>query len=192
MGAALVRLAGGDPTVADGLAIASKRMGSILGYAALAATVGMVLRAVSERSGILGRMAMGLVGMAWSLATYLAVPILVTQDVGPVEAVKESAALFRRTWGEQVVGSFGLGWATASAAISWGIVSALIIGLAGQVSPAGALAAVALALAGFLFLAVLAWALKGVYTAALYRYAETGEAGPFDPAVVGNAFRPKE
>ena len=40
VGAALIRLEGGDPTVADGLAIARSRIGAILGYAALAATVG--------------------------------------------------------------------------------------------------------------------------------------------------------
>lgn len=191
VGAALIRLNGGDPTVSDGLAIASKRMGSILGYAVVAATVGMLLRAISERSGFLGRLAVGLVGMAWSLATYLAVPVLVTKDVGPFEAIRESAALFKRTWGEQVVGAFGMGWAVFTAVLSWGLVSVLLIMLGAQLSPAAALAGVAVAVAGFVFLALLASALKGVYTAALYRYAETGEAGYFDPALVGNAFRPK-
>jgi hypothetical protein len=47
------------------------------------------------------------------------------------------------------------------------------------------------ALVGFVFLALLASALRGVYTAAPYRYAATGDAGFFDPAMVGNAFRPK-
>ena len=191
VGAALIRLDGGDPTVSDGLAIASKRMGSILGYAVMAATVGMVLRAISERSGILGRIAMGLVGMAWTLATYMAVPVLVTKDVGPIEAVKESAALFKRTWGEQVVGNFGMGWAMVGMGLSWALVSVCLIVVAGQISPWGVAAAAAVAIAGFLFLALLGSALKGIYTAALYRYASTGEAGYFDPGIIGNAFRPK-
>ena len=75
VGAALIRLDGGDPTVSDGLAIASKRLPSILGYAAIAATVGMVLRAISERSGFVGRMVIGLIGMTWTLTTYLTVPV---------------------------------------------------------------------------------------------------------------------
>jgi len=191
VGAALIRLEGGDPTVSDGLAIASKRMGAILGYAALAATVGMVLRAISERSGFLGRIVVGLGGMAWSLATYLAIPVLVTEDVGPIEAVKESAALFKRTWGEQVVGNFGMGWAAFSAALSWVLVSVLLVALGAQLSPVGAVAGVAVALAGFLFLAILASALKGVYTAAHYRYAVSGEPGYFDRSMVEDAFRPK-
>ncbi|MDP2955876.1 MAG: DUF6159 family protein [Longimicrobiales bacterium] len=191
VGAALIRLDGGDPTVSDGLAIASKRMGSILGYAVMAATVGMVLRAISERSGFLGRIAMGLVGMAWTLATYLAVPVLVTKDVGPIEAVKESAALFKRTWGEQVVGNFGMGWAIVLMGLSWALVSVGLIVVAAQISPWGVAAAAVVAVAGFLFLGLLASALKGIYTAALYRYASTGEAGYFDPGIIGNAFRPK-
>jgi len=151
----------------------------------------MVLRAISERSGFLGRIVVGLGGMAWSLATYLAIPVLVTEDVGPIEAVKESAALFKRTWGEQVVGNFGMGWAAFSAALSWVLVSVLLVALGAQLSPVGAVAGVAVALAGFLFLAILASALKGVYTAAHYRYAVSGEPGYFDRSMVEDAFRPK-
>ena len=191
VGAALIRLDGGDPTVSDGLAIASKRMGSILGYAVLSATVGMVLRVISERVGFLGRLIVGLMGMAWTLATYLAVPVLVTKDVGPLDAVKESAELFKRTWGEQVVGNFGMAWVTVLAGLSWCLVSVLLMVVGGQLSPWGVAAGAVVALTGFVFLGLFTSALKGVYTAALYRYASTGEAGAFDPAIVANAFRPR-
>ena len=191
VGAALIRLAGGDPTVSDGLAIAAKRFPTILGYAALSATVGMVLRFISERVGFLGRLVVGLVGMGWSLATYLAVPVLVTEDLGPIDAVKESAGLLKRTWGEQVVGSFGMGWAIFLMALSWTAVSVLVIALAAQISPAVALGAVGVAVLGYLFLSLFSTALRGVYTAALYRYASTGEASYFDPAIMGGAFRAK-
>lgn len=191
VGAALIRLDGGDPTVSDGLSIAAARMGSIIGYAAVAATVGMVLRAISERSGFVGRIVIGLVGMGWTLATYLAVPVLVTKNVGPIDAVKESAQLFKRTWGEQVVGNFGMGWAMTLMGLSWLGVSAVLIWVGGQIAPGLAVGAVAIAVLGFCFLALLASALKGIYTAALYRYAISGDAGLFAPDLVGNAFRPK-
>jgi hypothetical protein len=191
VGAALIRLAGGDPTLSDGLAIAAKRLPSILGYAALAATVGMVLRFISERSGILGRLVVGALGMAWSLATYLAVPVLVTEDIGPLDAVEESAALFKRTWGEQVVGNFGMGWAGALIAIAWVVLSLSFITLASHLTTAVMAAAWVVAVSGFVLLALVSSALKGVYTAALYRYASTGEAGFFEPAVMSGAFRPK-
>jgi len=189
VGAALIRLDGGDPTVSDGLSIAFSRLGTILGYAAVAATVGMILRFISERSGFIGRMVVGLVGMAWTLATYLAVPVLVTKDLGPVEAVKESARLFRTTWGEQVVGNFGMGWAAFLMAVSWTAVSLGLVALAAQVSPTAVFVAAALSVAGYVFLALFVSALKGIYTAALYRYASTGEAGFFDAGMVRQAFR---
>ncbi|HKJ03905.1 MAG TPA: DUF6159 family protein [Longimicrobiales bacterium] len=191
VGAALIRLDGGDPSVSDGLSIAFGRLPAILGYAAVAATVGMILRAISERSGIVGRIVMGLVGMAWTLATYLAVPVLVTKNVGPIDAVKESAQLFRRTWGEQVVGNFGMGWAIALMLVSWTLVSAGLVALGAQFAPTGVFVALALAVAGYVFLALLSSALKGIYTAALYRYASTGDAGGFDAGIVGHAFRPR-
>ena len=191
VGAALIRLDGGDPTISDGLAIASKRMSTIVGYAMIAATVGMVLRFISERSGFLGRLAAGFLGMAWTLTTYLTVPVLVTKNVGPIDAVKESAALFKATWGEQVVGNFGLGWAVTLMGLSWAAVSSVLITVAAQLGAAPVMAMVGVAVLGFVLLALFFSALKGVYTAALYRYATTGEVGYFDPDIMGNAFRPK-
>jgi hypothetical protein len=192
VGAALIRLDGGDPTVSDGLAIASKRMGSILGYAAIAATVGMVLRFIAERAGFLGRIVAGVIGIAWTLTTYLTVPILVTKDIGPIDAVKESVAIFKRTWGEQVIGNFGMSWAVALMAISWTCVGFVGIFLTSAMGPYVVVPVAVIMVLGYIFLALFASALNGIYTAALYRYAITGDAGYFDADIMGNAFRPKK
>lgn len=191
VGAALVRLDGGDPTVSDGLAIASKRMGAILGYAVISATVGMILNMIAERGGIFGRIAAALGGVAWTMATYLAVPVLVTKDIGPIDAVKESGAIFKRTWGEQVVGNFGLSWAMFLAFGSWTLVSVAMFFGGGVIGPVFIIPALLLSVSGYVFLALLGSALKGIYTAALYRYAMTGDAGAFDSQILGNAFRHK-
>jgi hypothetical protein len=191
VGAALIRMDGGDPTVSDGLSIAVSRLPTILGYAAIAATVGMVLRFLSERAGFIGRLVIGMVGIAWSLATYLTVPVLVARDVGPIDAVKESAALFRKTWGEQVAANIGMGWAFALMAISWTLfMGALAAGLL-ALTPTATIPVVALWLGGYLALGLFSSALAGVYTAALYRYATTGEAAFFEPALMESAFRRK-
>ncbi|HSD83138.1 MAG TPA: DUF6159 family protein, partial [Anaerolineae bacterium] len=108
VGAAMIRLKGGDPTVRDGLNVASQHFGAILGYAVISATVGMILRWLSER-GVLGRIVSSLFGLAWNVLTYLAVPVLVIEGVGPIDAVKRSGALLKKTWGEQIVGNLGLG-----------------------------------------------------------------------------------
>src|SRR5512133_1819756 len=109
VGAALIRLRGGDPTVGDGFRIATSRIGPIIGYALIAATVGMILRSISRRSGGIGRLIVSLVGFAWNVATYLVVPVLAVENVGPIEAIRRSAGLLRRTWGEQIAGHLGLG-----------------------------------------------------------------------------------
>jgi hypothetical protein len=191
VGAALIRLDGGDPTVSDGLAIASKRMGSILGYAAIAATVGMVLRFIAERAGFLGRIVSGLIGIAWTLTTYLTVPILVTKNIGPIDAVKESVAIFKRTWGEQVIGNFGMSWAVALMAISWTCLGFVMIFLTSSMGGFVVGPVIAIMVLGYVFLALFASALQGIYTAALYRYAITGDAGYFDADIMGNAFSAK-
>ncbi|MFN2221087.1 MAG: DUF6159 family protein, partial [Candidatus Promineifilaceae bacterium] len=108
VGAAMIRLEGGDPTVSDGFRIAWEHVGAVFGYAMISATVGLILRWLSER-GALGRIASSLIGMAWNLATFLVIPVLVVENVGPVEGVKRSGRMLKDTWGEQIAGNFSIG-----------------------------------------------------------------------------------
>jgi Family of unknown function (DUF6159) len=64
---------------------------------------------IAERTGWLGRLVGGMIGMVWTLASYFVVPVLVAEDVGPAEALQRSADLFRETWGEEVIGGFSFG-----------------------------------------------------------------------------------
>ncbi len=75
----------------------------------MTATVTMVLQAIEERFGIIGTIVARLVGLAWNLVTFLVVPILVLEDLGVGDALKRSKDLFKKTWGENVIGQFGLG-----------------------------------------------------------------------------------
>jgi hypothetical protein len=193
VGAALIYLRGGNPTVGDGLGIAMSKLPSIFGYAVISATVGMVLRAIQERAGFIGRWIAGLLGVAFTLATFLVVPVLVNKDVGPVDAVKESAQLLKRTWGENLIGNVGIG-------LAFGLLTILVV-LAGMAlvflaisthSVSVVVATVALCIAAVLTLAVIQGALHGIYSAAVYRYAEEGDAGiGFDKALVADAFKIK-
>src|SRR5215467_935100 len=106
VGVANSRLMGGSWTFRDGLELAWARKGSILQWALVAATVGVVLRNLEERMGILGRIIMRIIGVAWTLACYFVVPVLAFEDLTPVQAIKRSSRLFRDTWGEKVVGGF--------------------------------------------------------------------------------------
>ncbi|MCI0577107.1 MAG: DUF6159 family protein, partial [Chloroflexi bacterium] len=170
VGAAMIRLKGGDPTVGDGFRIAFQHIGSIFGYALVSATVGLILRWLAER-GWLGRIASSLLGLAWGLATYLAVPILVVEGVGPIEAVKRSAQLLKKTWGEQIVGNFGIN-------TIFGLLSFAVLLVAIPVTIAVAVAVqspvviglmVALIVFALVCLGLVGSALGGIYTAAVYR-----------------------
>jgi hypothetical protein len=193
VGAAMIRLRGGDPTVGDGFRIAIKHIGAILGYALLSATVGMILRWLSERGKLVGRLVSALGGLAWNLATYLVVPVLVVEDVGPGEAIKRSANLLKKTWGEQIVGNFSIG-------LIFGLLTVLVIllGIPVFMLAVSAESPVLIALAGVLFVLILVLmglinsTLSGIYVAAVYRYAAEGEAsGFFSEEMVRGAFRPK-
>jgi hypothetical protein len=193
VGAAMIRLRGGDPTVGDGFRIAMKHIGSILGYALISATVGMVLRWVSERGKTLGQIVSSILGLAWNLATYLVVPVLVVEGIGPVEAIKRSANLLKKTWGEQIVGNFSIG-------VVFGLLTVLVLILGIPVivwaASTGSVALIALTVLLFVlilvFMGLINSTLSGIYIAAVYRYAAEGEAsGFFSEEMVQEAFRPK-
>ena len=192
VGAAMIRLDGGDPTIADGLRIARSKAGAILGYAAIAATVGMLLRALEERAGFLGRIVIGLVGAAWTVATFLVVPVLVAQDVGPLEAVKESVTLLKKSWGENIIGTGGIGIVFGVLIVMVIVTGAIISVVFGALSPYLAIAAAVATLLVVVLLAVIQAALSGIYAAALYRYAVDGQApAGFSGGALQQAFKPK-
>lgn len=191
VGAALIRLRGGDPTLADGFRIAASRFIPILGYALIAATVGIILKAISERSKGLSSIVVSLVGMAWNIGTYLVVPILAVEDVGPIDAIRRSVELLKKTWGEQLAGNLGLGLFTSFVAAGLIILSIAFTFLAFAMEfPIWMiiLGLIALFIA-LLLLALVSATLTGIYTAAVYQYAAEGQLeGFFDPELVQAAF----
>ena len=193
VGAAMIRLDGGEPTVGDGLRVATSKIVPILGYAAIAATVGMILRMIEERAGFIGRWIAGLLGLAFTVATFLVVPLLVSRDIGPVDAVRESAEMLKKTWGENIIGNAGLGFAFFIAYFLLAVAAIFLCYFSLQVgSGAGIVFVIAITIVAFVLLALIHAALQGVYAAALYRFATTGEGGgEFDGALMENAFRQK-
>jgi hypothetical protein len=193
-GCALRHLRGEPTRFSDGLALAGSRWASILGYALIAATVGLLLRALQERLGLVGRLMVGLVGLAWTVATFLVVPVLASQDVGPVDAVKRSVELLKRTWGENLIGTMGLGAAFGLITFVAMLLGALLIGGAVALHSLPALVtAVVVVVVALVLLSLVQASLQGIYAAALYRYAEAGEVGAgFEPALLQGAFRAKK
>ncbi len=194
VGAAMIRLRGGDPTVKDGFRIAFSRFGAILGYALIAATVGVILKAFSDKTKGLGRTIVSIIGFAWNIATFLVVPVLAVENVGPIDAVKRSATLLKKTWGEQIVGNFGLG--AFFGLIFFGVFLLGAVGIGALLylieSPIPAIILGMLLLIALVLLGLAQSTLNGIYTAAIYQYATEGAVtGNFNPQVIQSAFRPE-
>jgi len=172
IGCAMIRLEGGMPNLKDGFRIGRENIRRILAWALFAATVGLVLRAIQERAGIIGKIIIGFIGVAWALGTFFVVPVLIFEKVGPIDAMKRSASLFRKSWGETLAGSIGLGLIFLLAGLL-GIL-AIIVGFAvGGVT--GLIVGLVVAFIYWIALAIVASAAQSVLVAALYRYATTGE-----------------
>lgn len=193
VGAAMIRLDGGDPTLADGFKAANSRIPSILGYAAIAATVGVLLQALKSRdNNFLVRLIGSGLGAAWTLATFLVVPVLVSRDIGPIDALKQGVSLLKKTWGENAIGHVGIGAAFGLITFAVVVIGVSLTFAAAQASVALAIVVAALFLIGVLLLGVYQAALSGIYSAALYRYAISHETpAAFQGVQLEQAFAPK-
>lgn len=177
VGAAIIRLEGGDPTLADGFNAAKSRLGPILGYAAIAATVGVLLQALKNKdNNFLVRMIGSGLGVAWTLSTFLVVPVLVQQNTGPIDAIKESVRLLKRTWGENAIGNVGLGLAFGLMMFGVIAIGGLLAFLAASASGGLAVTIIVITVLAAVSLGVVQSALSAIYSAALYRFATVGEA----------------
>jgi hypothetical protein len=168
---ATIRMGGGDPTVLDGINLACSRIFKIIAWALVSASVGILIRMIQGRSNFLGRVLAGLIGMAWSAASYLVVPILVNENKGPFSALGNSVELLKKTWGEGLIGTFSFGLVFSLMSLP-----VVFVVAAGAYSGKGMLMLFLLA-AGAVYLVVLSVfqsALQGIFQAALYQFARFG------------------
>jgi hypothetical protein len=191
---AIIRFKGGDPTVSDGLSAAMSRLPQIFGWALLAATVGMILHSIEKRANFVGQIVVSILGLMWSAATYLVVPVLVVEKLGPIDALKRSVLLLRHCWGDGLVGNFSLGligFLLAIPGIAL-IMGAFFLGAAAESLVLG----IALGVLGVAYLVVLSIvisALKQIFIAGLYIYAaEEHVPEGFDEELMRTAFCRRE
>jgi len=182
---AIMRMRGGNPTVGDGFRAAANRLPVIIGWAILSATVGLILRIIEDRSEKIGQIVSGLLGAAWTLVSFLVVPILVVENMNPFAALKESTVMLKKTWGERLAGNFGLGLISfllaipAIALIVLGFFSGNIIAIA---------TCIAVAVVYLIALALVQSALQAIFQSALYLYARDGQVPDgFEAELLGNA-----
>ncbi len=190
---AAIRMDGSDPTVRDGLKGAAKHWGPILVWAVVSATVGLLLKLLERRSSTVGDIVSGIAGAAWGLLTFFVVPVLIFEGKGVPSAIGRSADLFKRTWGQQVVGEAGMGLFFSLLALI-GLLpfgGGLALGAKSNAWGPG-IALMLLGVAYWVVLALVASALGAIYNLALYRFALSGAvAEGFSQELVANRFRPR-
>ena len=183
---------GESASFGDGVAVANSRFGAICGWAALSTAIAVFIGVLENQGGALGDIAGRLVGAAWSLVTFLSVPVIAIEGTGPFETLKRSASLFKERWGQQITGNIAIG----GAVFLIGILPAAILVVAGiaiwsSASFVGALLVVVGALL-FAIAMLISGALRGIFGVALYRYALDGQAvGGFTPEELESAVRRK-
>jgi hypothetical protein len=187
------RADGGDPTLRSCLDAAWAVRGRILKWALLATTVGAIIRAIERRFGAVGNIIGFLSGLAWAIATFLVVPVVVAENIGPVKAAKRSGQLIKQTWGTSLRTTLRFGLIQAvvfiPAMIVFGIGFAVLVD-GGSARALGAL----LAIAGFatmLAAGVVFSAVSGYARALIYRYAVGQPVPGVDAALFAGVFQPR-
>lgn len=183
-------LQGEDTTVGEGIGFALQRLGPIVGWTVVAATVGLLLRLVEERVPLAGRIAVWIAGAAWAVATFFVIPVLALEGSGPVRSLKRSVAVIKARWGEGATGT------VAISAVTFVVVLAIIvIGAAcGIVLAAAGLQLIAIVVAavavfGVIAVSIISSALTEIFRVAVYQYAVAGTSvGAFDDGLLKNAF----
>lgn len=168
--------AGESISLRRGWQFALTRLGSILSWSLLAATVGLIIRAIEERLGWLGRIVLGMVGATWSVAAVFAIPVIVRRpENNPLVVLRDSAIMLKRTWGETLVGFLGLHLAGAVilGVLFLGVLAIAFVALLLHLGwfPLALLIVGAL---GLIAAAVLLSVATDVYRGALYVYASEG------------------
>lgn len=196
VGAAMIRLRGGDPTVKDGYKIAFSRLGPILGWALLSATVGLVLNMLSKNSKNKGRgissLIASLLGAAWNVVTFLVVPVVAIEGLGPIKAVQRSWNLLKRSWGEQIAGTLSIGLVFGLIGVLGGLLLAGI-GIGLSILLESVLPAILLGILLIVFImaiSLLNSTLSGIFSAAVYAFAADGQVGLFDESLIRRAINP--
>lgn len=191
--ATLSQLDTGRVSVSQCFGIAVSRLPQILAWSIFAATVGLALNILSallkEKLGLLGSIIGVTFEATWAVATYFALPVLVVEGVGPIDATQRSYQLMKRTWGESLGGNVGIGL------LGFVLMLPVLVGQFLFTQAAGSSILPGLMILSVVYVALISLfmaAVTGVLRSALYMFAVSGEAPRgFDPHAMSGAFQPR-
>lgn len=195
-----VRFEGGNATFNESFSFAFSKLGLIFKWSLLSATVGLLLRLLDKLTSQLGKagqivasILIGLLGMTWSIITIFVVPVLVYEGLGPIDAVKKSTQVIKKTWGESLIRAIGLGLIQF---FTFVLIIVLSVGitylLSNLIGVSGFIAGVSIGLLLLFFTGLIFSVANTIFNTALYVYANNNKvADGFNEEVVRDAFKPK-
>ena len=173
---------GQSPTVADGLRFSLSRIGVIFSWAVLSATVGLLLNIVEDVLGRVGQIISGLLGIAWSVTTFFVVPVLAYENLGPLAAVRRSADIMKKKWGESLAAGFSFGLLQFLAFVVCAIPVAILVNYDQET------AAIITAVALFGFVVMVFSAARVIVSAAVYEKMSDTPIPVFDNGALDGLF----
>lgn len=177
---------GEEPTVRDGIRFASGKIGTIFSWAVLAATVAIIFKTIREKAGVFGSIVASIGGIIWTLGTYFVVPVLAFEDVKPMEALRKSADMMKKNWGETIGANFSFGVFSFLGFIAAVIVAVVLIYIG--INPSYG---IILGVLIYILTLLASEAAKSVFLAAAYQYLHDEPHGPFEDDLLENSFYSK-
>lgn len=182
------------------ISFAFTKIPQIIKWALLSATVGVLLAVIkgfARKAKGVGSIALSFFGwilsVSWSIATIFVIPIMVYKNLGPISAVRESISTLKKTWGEKIIGTIGIGLISFIVILIEILIALIItIPLFFLSVTIGVISAVI-----FLLIIISTFILFGIagqiYDTALYVYAETGiVVSDYNEEDLKGAFKIKE
>ena len=196
---AKTRFEGKNATFMEGIKAGFKNIGKLIQWALVSATIGLILNILSSKAeqqkgilGLIARMAVSLIGLAWAIVSVFVVPAMVLKGIGPFSALKQSAMAIKKTWGESLIRYYGLGLTKLVCTVIGGLILLLpgiLILLGGSLY---GLVLIGLFVVYFMILSIIFSSANTIFNTALFMYADSGKVpGAYSKETLGRAFKKK-
>ena len=186
------RINGRDINFKEGMNRAKQIAGKIFVWSIITATVGIVLRIISDKSRLLGKITASLLGAAWGIVTVFIAPTLLLDNVSVWQSIKNSGSVFKKTWGETLIMNISFSLVTLIAFFG----TIVLFGVLALTSASLGLGAIVLIIIFILLvfaliaISVISTSLSEIFKVALYSYARFGiVAEGFSPELIIGAVK---
>ena len=167
------RFEGRDPTINQAFSASVGAIPKLALLAIIGGIIGLISNALSRRDSrgnvnLIGQILAAIIGVSWTVISYFALPVILTENIGVTDSFKRSMSLVQKSWGEGIVASISLSFLT---------LPGIIIAFAGLFLFGASGAGLALAIIGvlaFLVGYIISMPVKAIVSQALYVYATTG------------------